>query len=362
VNGATDLERLPSLDDAEGDWRALAPQTENVFASWEWGSIWWRHFGEGREPLVTRCSDENGNVVALLPLYLWRKRPIRVARFIGHGPADQLGPLCSKDVRTTAAVALRRVLAAERCEVFVGDTLDRSERWAQLLEAKVYGRGSSPVLRLEWETWDDFLATRSANFRSQLRRRERALRKLGARPRLCDDREALDRDLDTFFALHHRRWQSGGSNVVRLTGFHREFAACAFDRGWLRLWFLEIDGEAVAAWYGLRYGTTESYYQAGRDPAWDRLAVGFVLLAHSVREALADGMDEYRFGRGGQHYKTRFGPEDEGFETIVLTRGAAGSAAMAGVGAVRRVRRRLRRMQAPAPRRPRSHADEHAGA
>ena len=98
--------------------------------------------------------------------------------------------------------------------------------------------------------------------------------------------------------------------------FHREFAAVALAAGWLRLWLLDVDGTTVAAWYGLRFGNAESYYQSGRDPRWDAYAVGFVLLAHTIREAVGDGVREYRFLEGDESYKYRFASEDRGLDTV----------------------------------------------
>jgi len=341
-----ELEHVHSLEAARTPWCELATYTDNVFATWEWASIWWRHFGRGRQLLVTLCRDRNGRLSALLPLYVSRRWPLRVARFLGHGPADQLGPLCRQEHRTSTAIALRRTLADVGCQVFLGDTLHAGERWSQRLGADVYSNASNPVLRLEWSSWDDYLDSRTANFRSQVRRRERALGKLGLRYRLCEQRNRLDRDLDVFFRLHRGRWGDETSNVARTEAFHREFAACAFERGWLRLWFLEVGGEPVAAWYGLRWTGIDWYYQAGRNRLWDRFGVGFVLLSHSIREAIRDGMHEYRFGRGDEHYKSRFGPEDPRLETILLTQGAAARAAVVGVDAARRTKRIVMRRAA----------------
>jgi CelD/BcsL family acetyltransferase involved in cellulose biosynthesis len=85
----------------------------------------------------------------------------------------------------------------------------------------------------------------------------------------------------------------------------------------------------VAAWYGFRFGGTESYYQAGRDPAWDRASVGFVLLAHSIKAALEDGMTEYRFLEGSENYKYRFATQDQTLETLALPGSPTGRAAIA---------------------------------
>jgi CelD/BcsL family acetyltransferase involved in cellulose biosynthesis len=104
------------------------------------------------------------------------------------------------------------------------------------------------------------------------------------------------------------------------------------------LWLLELDGRPAAAWYGFRCGGREWYYQAGWDPAHARDAVGFVLLGHTVRAATQDGMTEYRFLRGGEAFKERFGPRDDGLVTVGLARGPAGRAVLAAARAALRPR------------------------
>ena len=100
--------------------------------------------------------------------------------------------------------------------------------------------------------------------------------------------------------------------------FHREFAAALLELGWLRLWFLELDGEAVAVWYGWNVGGRYAYYLAGLEPRRQQLSVGFVLLAHTVREAITEGARDYDLLRGNEAYKDRFATERCEVETIVL--------------------------------------------
>jgi CelD/BcsL family acetyltransferase involved in cellulose biosynthesis len=272
----------------------------------------------------------------VLPLYRFSVGPVRVSRLLGHGPADQLGPVCAPGDAPFAADALRQSLR-EGCDVFVGDVLAAEEGWAERLGGAVLRAQASPTLRLEG-SWDDLLASRSRNFREQVRRRERKLaREHDLRFRLSDDAARLGEDLDTLFRLHRARWAGetgfGGADEP----FHRDFAALALERGWLRLWLLELDDRAVAAWYGFRFAGVESYYQAGRDPAYERESVGFVLLAHTIRAATEDGADEYRFLRGGEGFKYRFASEDRGLETIAVARTARGSVALAATRLALRV-------------------------
>jgi CelD/BcsL family acetyltransferase involved in cellulose biosynthesis len=323
------LEHRPSFDSLRYEWNDLAAATGNVFATWEWARTWWRHFGGGRTHHVTACRAADGRLLAILPLYVSSVRPLRVVRFIGHGPADQLGPICRAEDRAAAATCLRRVLAELRPDVFLGEHLPRDEGWGALLGGRMLRAEGSPVLALDASSWDDFLATRSANVRQQARRLERKLdRDHGLRYRGGDSNGRLESDLDALFALHSARW-GASAYAGRHARFHRDFAALARDRGWLRLWFLEADGRTVAAWHGFRFAGVESYYQAGRDPSWEGPAVGSVLLAHSIRSALEDGMREYRFLRGDEQFKYRFASHDPGLETIGIARGAVGDAALA---------------------------------
>ncbi len=58
---------------------------------------------------------------------------------------------------------------------------------------------------------------------------------------------------------------------------------------------------------------------------------------HTVREAIADGIEEYRFLRGDESFKYRFATADPGLETIAAPRGVMGRAALAARSARRRL-------------------------
>jgi CelD/BcsL family acetyltransferase involved in cellulose biosynthesis len=172
-------------------------------------------------------------------------------------------------------------------------------------------------VRLPGGGWEEFLAARSRNFRSQLRRSRRRLEEAGSLSFRCTaDRDELARDFDTLLTLHAARWGGPTGTFRGLTDFHRDFLGAALDRGWLRLRFLELDGRPLAALYNLRFGGAESFYQSGRDPDHAADSVGFVAHAHAIRECLDDGLAEYRLLRGGEAYKARFADRDAGLVSV----------------------------------------------
>ena len=325
-----------SLDAVKpAEWRRLSSRAGHVFATREWLLTWWRHYGKACRPLigVVRVGGES---VAIVPLYEWWNRGIPVLRFVGHGPSDQLGPVCARLPDPAAAAAVSEATCAVPLQRFVllAEQVAADQRFGELTGGRPLYREASPVLRFEHESWDEFLRERGRNFRKQVRRFPRKLSALGrVSYRLATDPERLPRDLDTLFHLHRQRWGNAATTFLLAAPFHREFAAQALQQGWLRLWFLEIDGKPVAALYGFRFAGAESAYQSGRDPDFEQQPVGFVLLAHAVREALTDGMGEYRFLRGGEAYKERFGTNDPGLETFGVPRGATAQLMLAAARA-----------------------------
>jgi CelD/BcsL family acetyltransferase involved in cellulose biosynthesis len=345
------LEPIPHLHDAETDWRRLAAAAPNPFTSWEWTSAWWRHFGDERELRAFRCLAPDGSVAAILPLQIASSHGLRVLRFIGHRPADELAPLCAPEDRPAVAAAFGRALAdGGGWDIALAERLPENDAWSAGLGGRVLRREPSPEIELETDDWDEFLAARSSNFRQQVRKFERRLvRDHGLRYRLADDPLRLEEDMESLFRLHHARWGDETTAFPReLVPFHLDLAAEALRAGWLRLWFAELEGRPAAAWYGFRLGGADWFYQQGRDPAWERSSVGFVLTTHTIREAVGDGMRRYRFLLGGEEYKARFATSEPSVETVALAATARGTVALAGVRAIRRLpagaRRRVGRL------------------
>jgi CelD/BcsL family acetyltransferase involved in cellulose biosynthesis len=331
------IEQISDFAAAREQWTLLAERAGNVFATWEWADAWYSRLGDGAPLALALVRDKQARAVAILPLFVPRARPIRLLRFLGAGLGDQSGPVCAPQDRRQASAALRRWVAEGSGDagVFLGERLWGGDWSAAELGGTVVGRIANPVLPAEGRSFEQFLASRSRNFREQVRRRERRLaRERALVYRLTEDPDRVEPDMRTLIRLHQARWREGESNVFAgpRAEFHIEFARRALANGWLRLWTMELDGAPVAAWYGFRFGGVESYYQAGRDPAFDADSVGFVLLSHTIRSALDDGVREYRFGSGDEPYKSRFAEHDPGLETIAVPAGIAGRLA---VGAVR---------------------------
>lgn len=338
---------LPDLEQLRERWGELTEVNGNPFLSWEWASTWWHHFGRGREQKILGATDSGGRLVAIVPLYFDTTRRLKVLRFVGHFPADQLGPVCAPERAAEVMRCLRSQLFGERCwDLLLLERLPSDLDLGPQLDARPIRAEISPELDIETTDWDEFLASRSKHFRGRVRNGERRLqRDHSLRYRRTDSAEDLSGDMDILFKLHDLRYSSepgGGAFSEEIASFHRDFARQALERGWLRLWVAYLDEEPAAAWYGFRLGEADWFYQSGRNPAYDRQSVGFVLIANTLRDAVASGIRTYKLLLGDEDYKKRYSSRESTVETYALTRTLRGRLALRAVMARNALRARRR--------------------
>jgi CelD/BcsL family acetyltransferase involved in cellulose biosynthesis len=316
------VDRLEPLRDA---WTWLTANGANIFATWEWNELWWRHYGRARR-LRVGVVRRGGEVGAIVPLFIWSDRPFRVLRLLGHGHGDRLGPICDGDEPGTAERALRDALSAVPHDLFVGDWLAGDCGWTGALGGRVLRTTGYPILALEGRSWEELLAGRSPRLRKNIRQSRNRLERRHIVRFRSSDATTLEGDLDTLFGLHRSRF--GRHEGCHFCGdyepFQRDFAALAFDRGWLRLLLLELDGEAVAAEFGFLFHDVYFAYQGARNPAWDRESVGFVVEVETIRRTLEEGAVEFRFLGGEEPYKYRFPTRDPRLATVLAGRTGRG--------------------------------------
>jgi CelD/BcsL family acetyltransferase involved in cellulose biosynthesis len=91
--------------------------------------------------------------------------------------------------------------------------------------------------------------------------------------------------------------------------------------GWLKLFFIEINGIKAAALLCFDYSNEFLVYNSGYDPEqFADLSPGNVLVSYSIQEAIRLGRRRYDFLRGDEVYKFRFGAEAEPVYDLHITR------------------------------------------
>ena len=290
-----------------------------MFATPGWMNLWREHLARG-ESVAVVCKRD-GVVFGIWLFDVVNRGRVRLARLAGHGPADELGPVCSPADLGDAAHILRDVVESRQfpADLVLLENLPSDRDWRQWFSQEPLLVAPSPVLDMRDMTHEEWLARGTSKARGRRRRAQETFAKRGSITRI-DQLEQVPAAMDDLLALHELRWSDGQSVAFNepLDLFHREFAMNALKRGWLRLFIARIGEQPIAAWYGFRFGEATWFYQSGRDPGADKLAPGIQLMLASIDRAFEDGSRELRLLRGGEDYKSRFSNSDRKLDTFLI--------------------------------------------
>jgi CelD/BcsL family acetyltransferase involved in cellulose biosynthesis len=349
----TESARIERIED---DWRALAESRGNAFVTPEWFRSWWERRAETISPLVAAVRRVDGSLAGVLPMVLDTSRRPRAIRFGGANFGDRFVPAAAESDEVEVASAVMTALQEKGLDryMLLLDHVDQDRPWwREMQQASTVRRAGIEqqqfdvaYIQLEGLDWEGYLASRSRNFRSQIRRRERALERDHQVEVRVATEQTLEADLARLFELHAMRWQGRGRSSLEADGAKESlgnFAGAALRRGWLRLRLLEVDGVAVAAFLGWRLGDCYAFYQSGFDPSWSDKSVGVVMMATTVRSAIEEGAIEFDMLLGDEPYKQRFTNASRPVQTVILTRSMSPTRLLvAGEARARRYGRRLR--------------------
>ncbi|MCS7261408.1 MAG: GNAT family N-acetyltransferase, partial [Anaerolineae bacterium] len=170
-----------------------------------------------------------------------------------------------------------------------------------------------PVITLPG-SWDAYLASLDKKQRHEIRRKlRRAEEAAEVRWYVLEQPDEVAAHIESFIALHQKStaekrdfWDE------RMMAFFRAISRSFAEAGWLKLYFIEFNGERAATFMCFDYCNEILVYNSGYDPerfAW--LSPGIVLNARIIEHAIRLGRRRLDFLRGDEEYKFRFGAVPE---------------------------------------------------
>jgi CelD/BcsL family acetyltransferase involved in cellulose biosynthesis len=294
-------------------WRRA--RTSTPFQSPAWLIPWWRHFHPGK--LTTAAAWRGERLIGLAPFYREDGSNRRRLLPIGISISDHHDVLLDQELEQEAA--RRLVEAFEQEPSWDSLELEELTPGAAALslprpagcEELLVDHSACPVLALSGAELARFVPkAKRANLNTARNRSARRGPVTIARA----EGAAIPHALDHLIRLHSLRWDGRGEQGVlsdpRVVAFHRDAAPRLDTAGLLRLYTLALDGEVIAALYGLHQDGRAYSYLTGFDPAYGFESPGLILLAHVIEEALAEGASEFHFLRGREAYKYEWGAVD----------------------------------------------------
>jgi CelD/BcsL family acetyltransferase involved in cellulose biosynthesis len=312
------IERVEDLADYEDAWDHLAVAASKPMCRPAWLRSWWAArcepaHGASRALRVVVVTDPE-RLLAVVPCYvLDRMARLPDIRLLGQGAFWGVEPLLSADAPDETLGLAARALSETlpRPARLVLDSALGQARWPQELRSQWPGgpawlrRGRrGELLMIEGPlSFSEWLAARSKDWRSELRRRERHAVQAGIRVRCTDSPDAVDVDLRGLARLHHARWnhrsawlRPGVEDAIAAAG--RELIA----KGGFRLWVVEHGDQMIGAALLACAGDSSQFVMTGFDPGWSRFGPGISALVAGIKQQLDAGSSVIDFGYGGFSY------------------------------------------------------------
>jgi CelD/BcsL family acetyltransferase involved in cellulose biosynthesis len=294
-----------------GEWDALVERCDDqLFYRHAFLRLWLDHFGAGELRLLV-MRDDRGRLEAALPLLAVNTRlfgiPVRELRAVANVHSCRFD-LLADDPQTAARAFVAHLRSRRDWDVLrITDTPAYGRAPGLLAAAAEAGLPGglwvsqhSPYRRLAAGGWNALQASLDKRFRSSLRRRRRRLQQHGV---VTVERYGggakLDEKLAEGLALEANGWKGrAGSAIVQdpdTLDFYRSLAAHAAASGELALWFLRIDGHAIAFDFSIEHNGRLLLLKTAYDERFADCSPGQLLLEEELRDASLRGLEECDF-------------------------------------------------------------------
>jgi CelD/BcsL family acetyltransferase involved in cellulose biosynthesis len=315
-------------------WDGLATAAARPYCAPAWMLAWWRHAAPPKAELRIVLALEGERLVGVAPFYLVRDR-VGIARYglLAAGTCAPVEPLAEKGLEAPVAAVSSRVLAAARPApgLITFDGVTAGSLWPESVahawpgtRLRAHHRGSEPVPAITLdgpETLDQWLDSKSASLRREMRRSRRRLVAKEAKFRLAGTPEEVDRDLGAFARLHYARWSSrGGSGALNpaVEAMLRDAGRLLLHTGRFRLWSVEVDGTMIGGQIALAAGGELALWLGAFDEGWSKASPSMQSILVTIEDALRRGERRVIVGPGAQEWKYRLADAEDRIESVTL--------------------------------------------
>jgi hypothetical protein len=172
---------------------------------------------------------------------------------------------------------------------------------------------NSPFIMID-RTWDDYLKLKGQHFRKRMRNTLNRIEKRGAISIVhITSADAFAKYLPHIKKISDKSWlHHEGRDIfgdMRIKNFFIEFSKIAAEAGWLSIWLLLLNDDAIAFEYHLIYGNSVHALRASYDLDYGDFSPGSVLEYNIIKAHFEDytGTPLYYDLCGGKDfYKTRW--------------------------------------------------------
>ena len=319
---------LTSFQDIRAEWESLLSISpmNSLFLTPQWQEVWWETFGNGRGMAGFYLRNDDG-VAAIASL----SRFGDTLSFMGNQDTfDYNDFMVSPGYEAVFFDLLLRSLEEQSCNALELWSLIESSPTLTYLPDMARERGYQVVVEKEDvtsgielpTTWDDYLEILSKKNRHELRRKFRRLDSSvnWSWYSIVDPAQVAERLGEFISLMRQSRTDKDEYMTLERELFFQRITQKMAEQEALKLFFLEVEGQAVATSLCFDYASSRLLYNSGYNPEFGYYSVGLLLNALCLKEAIEQGKAYFDFLRGPEPYKQHLGGQQRNLCQMVVKR------------------------------------------
>lgn len=322
----------------------------SIVQSCSWMHTWWDIYGPERKLFVV-CGYKGGELIGIAPLSIG-KEGTKYFKIIKFQTANLLG---SGNTRARGVLSdyLDFIIKTGFEDEFIDGFLKfikNENGWDEIILEHISEKSLLPGICRKYadkynlnysvtderpcvliklpNSWDAFLKGLSSSTRYKINRGRKELNKIGGEYRVIKSESELSDAFQHLERLHQYRWNTkgmpGSFSSPEWRKFHKHLMKLLLPKGELKLSFIEIDNEPVAANYNFSYNDKIHFFQSGLIPHENKhIRLGLLLHSFCIEEAIQEKYKEYDFlsvGASGPGYKSMWGNHTRMLKTIRISK------------------------------------------
>jgi CelD/BcsL family acetyltransferase involved in cellulose biosynthesis len=272
------LTHINQLSSIERVWKETyeASCTKSVFLSFDYIMLWYNCFASPEQVRVYPIADDGKKLIGFFPLILKKKGPFRVLSSLINDHCLHASPLVLKGYEDDFVRLWPDVLFSDRrnwdvFKYFGGYSFQssKSDEWMKNLTTK-HKRHLEPTYSILLpESFEEYFSSNlSYNVRHNVKKWEKKLAKFSSYNFCHYTGDEAVASWSTFLSIEDSGWKGqGGSSIKRLPKsyhlYYDDFNGILSKNDQLHMYFLEIDGQAIAGGFGYVDLNVFHYAKAG---------------------------------------------------------------------------------------------------
>lgn len=286
--------------------------------SFEWISIWWRHFQRKSRKLFIVTVEKNDSIIGIGPFMIEKNIFLKQLKFIGSGLTDFHEVLTlPREEELILSSILNFILNNDYYDIINLEQISDNTRLYRILrknrQFKKREMVKCPIANLNFSSWEEFGKELKRKFRKEWSRKLNKISRQGNLELTKHSNNSIKlKDIKNIFSLHLESYKDGKKyNKLIQESIKNFIFELILKIKEIRIYSLVSDGELVSYLIGFLQNKVFYTWNAAFNKKFHSYSPGMLLRGLVIRDLIKNRIKKVNFMRGDYYFKNVWMVNDE---------------------------------------------------